>query len=157
MSNGSSNGDSFSFVHADTIVEGTVHARGRLRIDGTVRGSVTVEGTLDVAPGGRIEGGTVTAGRLRIAGTVVATVVAEGTVEIWRDGTLEGDVKAGALDVEEGATFVGRSERTGSTEATSLVREKPSDAAKTKVTARRVSIDAKKDPFDAPGMADDAF
>ena len=145
MANGSSDGESFSFIHADTLVEGTVHARGRLRVDGTVRGSVAVEGILDVAPGGRIEGGRITADRVRIAGTVVADVVAEGTVEIWRDGVIEGDVTAAALDVEEGATFQGRSVRAGAGHAS------PGPSTNTKVT-----IDA-KDPFDAPGIGGDAF
>lgn len=98
----------YSYLHPATIVDGTVHAE-RLRVDGTVRGSVEVEGLLEIAPGGRVEGGPVHARDVRIAGTVVGDVRAEGTVEIWPGGALEGDVRAGALDVDEGGRFLGRS------------------------------------------------
>ncbi len=98
----------YSYLHPSTTVEGDVHA-ARLRVDGTLRGSVVVEGLLEVAPGGRVEGGPVRAHDVRIAGAVIADVRAEGTVEVWRDGRLEGDVRAGALDVDEGGRFLGRS------------------------------------------------
>jgi cytoskeletal protein CcmA (bactofilin family) len=98
----------YSYLHPGTTVEGDVRA-ARLRVDGTLRGSVVVDGLLEVAPGGRVEGGPVRAHDVRIAGEVVADVVAEGTVEVWRDGRLEGDVRAGALDVDEGGRFLGRS------------------------------------------------
>jgi cytoskeletal protein CcmA (bactofilin family) len=99
----------YSFVDAGTRVEGSVCADGRLRVDGEVRGEVRAAGVVEVAPGGRIEGGPVRAAEVRIAGEVVADVIAEGRVEIWREARLEGDVRAGALDVEEGARFLGRS------------------------------------------------
>jgi cytoskeletal protein CcmA (bactofilin family) len=113
----------YSFVDAGTRVEGSVSADGRLRVDGEVRGEVRAGGVVEVAPGGRIEGGPVRAAEVRVAGEVVADVIAEGRVEIWRDARLEGDVRAGALDVEEGARFLGRS--------LPYDAEPPSDAAAT--------------------------
>lgn len=98
----------YSYLHSETTIEGSVRAK-RLRIDGTLRGAVEVEGVLEIAPGGRIEGGPVQAHDVRVAGEVVADVRAEGTVEVWRDGRLEGDVRAGALDIDEGGRFLGRS------------------------------------------------
>jgi cytoskeletal protein CcmA (bactofilin family) len=108
MARGRDRREPYSYLHPGTIVEGDVRAE-RLRVDGTVRGSVVVEGVLEVAPGGRVEGGPVHAHDVRIAGAVRADVRAEGTVEVWRDGLLEGDVRAGALDVDEGGRFLGRS------------------------------------------------
>jgi len=99
----------YSYVDAETTVEGTLKAGARLRVDGRVRGEVRVEGVLEVAPGGRIEVGPVRAADVRIAGEIVADVHAAGTVELWNGGRLEGDVRAASLDIEEGATFLGRS------------------------------------------------
>jgi len=99
----------FSFVHRDTRIDGTVRAEGRLRIDGVVYGAVQVGGLLEIAPGGRIENGPVRARDVRVAGVILGDVDAEGTVEIWDGGCLEGDVRAGALDVDEGGRFLGHS------------------------------------------------
>lgn len=109
MSRRSDASEPYSYVHSGTLVEGSLVVEGRLRIDGRVLGEVRVDGVLEIAPGGRIEGGPVRAASVRIAGEVVANVDAEGTVELWRGGRLEGDVRAGSLDVEEGARFLGRS------------------------------------------------
>lgn len=108
----------FSFVHRDTRIDGTVLAEGRLRVDGVVHGAVQVGGLLEVAPGGRIENGPVRARDVRVAGVILGDVDAEGTVEIWEGGCLEGDVRAGALDVDEGGRFLGHSGARG--EATNV-------------------------------------
>lgn len=99
----------YSYVDAETTVEGTLVAGARLRVDGRVRAEVRVDGVLEVAPGGRIELGPVRAGDVRIAGAILADVQATGTVEVWNGARLEGDVRAASLDIEEGATFLGRS------------------------------------------------
>ncbi|MEX2502357.1 MAG: polymer-forming cytoskeletal protein [Trueperaceae bacterium] len=98
----------YSYVHADTSVEGSFHANGRARVDGLVRGPVRVRGLLQVGPGGRIEGGPVRAQELHVAGIVTAPVIVPGAVEVWRGGRLEGEVRAGSLAIEMGGTFVGR-------------------------------------------------
>lgn len=99
----------YSYLHRDTVIDGDVVVEGRLRIDGTVRGSVRTGGILEVAPAGRVEGGPVRAAEIRIAGSVVGDVHAEDRAEIWRGGLVVGDVYAASLDVEEGARFRGRS------------------------------------------------
>ena len=103
-------GDSFTYIHQGTVLEGDLNAKGRVRVHGTVRGKVTVAGVLEVADGGLIEGGTIQADTVRIIGAIKANIEAKGKIEIWKTGVLEGDVKASALDIEEGARFTGRSE-----------------------------------------------
>jgi cytoskeletal protein CcmA (bactofilin family) len=106
---GQPQGEAFSYIHEGTVVRGAIEASGRLRVHGTVLGDVRVEGVLEVARGGLVEGATVAASEVRVLGTVRAAVTATAKVEIWKDGTIEGDVATAALDIEEGATFVGRS------------------------------------------------
>lgn len=103
----------FTYVHRGTTIVGELRAEGRVRVHGTVLGAVTVKGVLEVAEAGVIEGSLVTADEVKVLGRVVADVHAGGKVEIWKGGRLIGDVKARALDIEEGAFFTGRSEMVG--------------------------------------------
>jgi len=100
----------FTYIHQGTSIKGEVVASGRVRIHGSIKGNVVVDGVLEVAETGVIEGGLVKAGEIRILGCVRANVEASGKIEIWKKGELEGNVRAKALDIEEGATFSGRSE-----------------------------------------------
>lgn len=100
----------FTYIHKGTTLEGRIRAEGRVRVHGVVRGDVDVDGVVEVAPSGVIVGQTVKAAELRVLGRVEANVVVSGKVEIWNGGELVGDVKAAALDIEEGARFTGRSE-----------------------------------------------
>lgn len=100
----------FTYIHRGTTVTGDLEAEGRVRVHGTIRGNVSVQGVLEVAEAGVIEGTSVIADEVKILGRVAANVTAKGKIEIWKDGHLEGDVQAAALDIEEGARFTGRSE-----------------------------------------------
>ncbi|HKI57479.1 MAG TPA: polymer-forming cytoskeletal protein [Trueperaceae bacterium] len=100
----------FTYIHRGTKIVGDVEAEGRVRVHGTVQGNVRISGVLEVAEAGVIEGEHVEADEVKILGRVRANVTARGKIEIWKDGQLEGNVRAAALDIEEGASFTGRSE-----------------------------------------------
>jgi hypothetical protein len=92
------------------VVTGDVKARGRVRVHGAVHGDVEVDGLLEVAKDGVVDGASIVAEALVVLGRVRGAVRVSGKVEVWKGGVLEGDVRAGSLDIEDGATFVGRSE-----------------------------------------------
>lgn len=87
--------------------QGTLKVRGGLRIDGIVRGTVEVEGDLEVAPSGLIEGPDVKARSIIIRGTVKSNIVADETLSLTRTARLEGDLVASAINIEAGAFYVG--------------------------------------------------
>ena len=119
-----------TYIHKDTTLEGAVQAKGRVRVDGVVKGNITVDGVLEIAESGSVEGELVKATIVKIIGHVKANVEAAKKVEIWQKGRLEGDVKAAALDIEEGALFIGRSEmRSSAQEIRSLTQGKAVKAA----------------------------
>ncbi|AEB11123.1 bactofilin family protein [Marinithermus hydrothermalis] len=101
--------NALTYLGAGTEVQGTLKVEGNLRVDGTVLGTVVVAGDLEVAPTGRIEGDEVRARSILVNGEIRARVIAEGKLTLTRTARLEGDVIAHALDIEAGATFVGRS------------------------------------------------
>ena len=79
-----------------------------------VRGDVRVDGALEVAEAGLVQGTSIEADEVKIIGRVVVDkLVARGKVVIWDGGELIGDVQAASLDIEEGARFTGRSDMTG--------------------------------------------
>lgn len=114
---GKARAEPFTYIHEGTVLEGDLTAKGRVRVHGTVRGNLSVEGVLEVAEGGVVEGELVRADEVKILGQVKARVEASGKIEIWHQGRLEGDVRAAALDIEEGALFSGRSDMRPATAA----------------------------------------
>lgn len=118
----------FTYIHRGTKLVGDLEANGRVRVHGTVQGNVRVSGVLEVAEAGVIEGDRVEADEVKILGKVRANVDAKGKIEIWKDGLLEGDVRAAALDIEEGASFTGRSEMTAGRRAAPRLPESASPA-----------------------------
>jgi cytoskeletal protein CcmA (bactofilin family) len=97
-----------TYLGPETEVLGDLKARGQVRLDGLVRGSVWVEGELEVGPTGRVEGERVEAQAIQVHGEVRADLVAE-RVFLAKTARLTGNVRAQALEVEAGAVFVGQS------------------------------------------------
>jgi cytoskeletal protein CcmA (bactofilin family) len=90
-------------------IQGKISFMGRLSVDGLIAGDINSRGTLIVGPHGRIEG-NVRCTSIVIFGQVKGDIVARGRCELKCEGVLQGDIKAARLILEEGATFVGRSE-----------------------------------------------
>lgn len=104
----------FTYIQRGTTIVGKLEASGRVRVHGVVRGDVRVDGALEVAEAGLVQGTSIEADEVKIIGRVVVDkLVARGKVEIWDGGELIGDVQAASLDIEEGARFTGRSDMTG--------------------------------------------
>lgn len=139
------------------MVRGDLEAAGRVRVHGTILGNVRVEGVLEVAAEGSIKGERVEAEQVRILGSVEALVAATGKVEIWRGGSLDGDVRAASLDIEEGASFTGRSEMrpAGSPPALPKGRDAESGAATKPEAFAAEQVEGQDERTDQPDSADD--
>ncbi|MFC0595448.1 polymer-forming cytoskeletal protein [Thermus composti] len=97
-----------TYLGPETEVLGDLKAKGQVRIDGVVRGSVYVEGELEVGPTGRVEGERIEAQAVQVHGEVKADLVA-GKVALSKTARVTGSIRAQALDVEAGAVFIGQS------------------------------------------------
>lgn len=104
------NPTTLTYLGEGSEVEGNLKTPGNTRIDGKVKGSVIVEGDLEVGSNAHIEGDQVKANNIIVHGQVSAQVVALGKLHITKSARVEGDVRAMSLDVEAGAVFVGRSQ-----------------------------------------------
>lgn len=92
------------------LIEGEVTFTGAMRVDGTVRGAVSVpvdgEGALFIGSEGVIEG-DIRATEVVVEGRVNGSVFATGTVVIGPSGRVAGEVHYGALELAQGAEVQG--------------------------------------------------
>ena len=98
-------------IGAGTRVEGNIVFSGGLRIDGEVRGNVSVEngkdGTLIVSEHARIEG-EVAVSHLVANGTLVGPVHVRASLELQPNARVTGDVEYLQLEMLPGAVVQGR-------------------------------------------------
>ncbi len=113
-------------VGAGSEIEGSVRAPDGLQVDGTIVGSVDVDGGMSVGPGGVIRG-EVRADSAAVAGRVEGTVVVEGLLHVLETGVLEGEVEYGTLSVDEGGQLGGKTAHIDSAPAPA-VEEREDDA-----------------------------
>lgn len=93
----------------DVQIKGNVLFVESLIFDGKLEGEITTEGKLTLGPNSVING-NIEAGSAVVYGRVVGNITAADRCELKSNAHLEGDLRTARLQIEEGATFVGRSE-----------------------------------------------
>ena len=95
-----------SIVGAGLIIEGEFTSQEEVVVEGAVRGTLSTEDAVSVAPDGVVEA-DVRASSVAVAGQVTGNVTAGDRVDIQVGGRLIGDVKASRLTIADGASFRG--------------------------------------------------
>ncbi|MFZ4764646.1 MAG: bactofilin family protein [Roseimicrobium sp.] len=93
----------------DVEIKGSIKFSHDLIIDGKIEGEVTSDGALTVGENALIKGEIKTRG-VTIFGKVEGNITVQERCELKSNAVLVGDVAAGTLAIEEGATFLGRSQ-----------------------------------------------
>ena len=97
-----------TIIAQGTVIDGPLTSKEGTRIDGTINGNVSVNGSLIVGQEAKIVG-AVTATNLFLAGEIQGNVgVPTGKVEISDTGKLIGDLSAKVLVIDENAVFQGQ-------------------------------------------------
>lgn len=96
-----------NMIGEGTVLEGTLRARGDVRVSGRVVGRLEVAGKVIVAQEGSVEG-ELDAQSADIAGTIDGHIQTSERVVLKSTARIDGDIKAGRLVVEEGAVFAGQ-------------------------------------------------
>ncbi len=94
-----------------TEIDGTLHFKGSVRIDGKFTGKVFSPATLILGPRAVLQG-EVEVGELAVHGALSGQVRAAERVTIHASGRVEADLNTGKLVIEPGAYFRGRCEMT---------------------------------------------
>ncbi len=101
--------DTPTVIGSDAVFKGELTFQGSVQIDGTFEGGIQSAGTVYVSRKGKVKA-EVRAGSIELDGVISGNVVASERVQLNSSGKLMGDLKAKTMQVQEGATFVGRCE-----------------------------------------------
>ena len=96
-------------LSSDVEIKGTIKFQKELLIDGKVEGDINSDGALTVGENADIRAEIKTKS-ITIYGKVQGNVSVSERCELKSKCTLQGDLKAARLIIEEGATFIGKSE-----------------------------------------------
>src|SRR5664279_265062 len=107
--NASSSANSKNILNADVEIKGTLKFAGELTFDGKLEGDITSEGALNVGDNAVIKG-NLNVSSVVLRGKINGNVTAREKIEIKAKTELFGDIRAPKLVIEEGVTFVGKSE-----------------------------------------------
>lgn len=97
---------SVNLIGAGTSIEGEVKSNGDVRIDGSIRGSVTSKSKVVVGTTGTIEG-DVNCQNADISGIIKGKIICTEMLFLKSTAKIMGDITTGKLVVEAGATFTG--------------------------------------------------
>ena len=96
---------------SDVEIKGSLKFQKELTIDGKIEGEITSDGTLTIGENAEVKGEIKTKS-VTVLGKVNGNITVAERCELKTKAQLIGDLKAARLSIDEGATFVGKSEVT---------------------------------------------
>jgi cytoskeletal protein CcmA (bactofilin family) len=94
---------------SDVEIKGNLKFTGELTLEGKLEGEISSDGTLHLGDSAVVNG-NINVGSVIVRGKVNGNVVAKDKVDIKTKAELFGDVRSSKLVIEEGVTFVGKTE-----------------------------------------------
>ena len=88
------------------IFEGSIQSPVDIRIDGTVKGNLRIQGKLVVGPTGAVEG-DVLAAEASIAGKLRGSLEVKGLTTLAQTAQVQAELFTGQISIEAGAQFSG--------------------------------------------------
>jgi cytoskeletal protein CcmA (bactofilin family) len=98
-------------LSSDVEIKGSIKFQKELLIDGKVEGEINSDGILTIGENADIRGEIKTKS-ITVYGKVHGNITVAERCELKSKCVLQGDLKAARLIIEEGATFIGKSEVT---------------------------------------------
>ena len=96
-----------SFLSENVEINGNLHAKGGIRVDGKVKGVLRCDSAIYVGEQAKIEADIATHSLLS-SGSIRGRIVAEDTVKIYRPGSVSGEIRTCNLEIEKDVYFNGR-------------------------------------------------
>lgn len=93
-------------INSDTVIEGSIKARGNLRIDGKLTGTLECQGRIVIGASGVIEG-DIKCENAEIEGSLKANITVSDLLSLKSTAKVQGDIVTKKLAIEPGATFTG--------------------------------------------------
>lgn len=96
-------------LNSDVEIKGNLKFSGELTFEGKLEGEIHTDGTLHLGDSAIING-SIFAGSVIVRGKINGNITAKDKIDIKAKTELFGDIKAAKLVIEEGITFVGKTE-----------------------------------------------
>src|SRR5215510_2555530 len=96
-------------LNSDVEIKGTLKFSGEMTFDGKLDGDINSEGTLNLGDNAVVKG-NINVNAVVVRGKVNGNVTAREKIDIKTRTELFGDIRAPKLVIEEGVTFVGKTE-----------------------------------------------
>lgn len=94
-------------IGVDVVLNGNITAKEAIRIEGTIIGDVSSEGTLVISSTGKITG-NVSGSNIMVAGVLEGDMNSNGRIEVAATGRIMGNIKTKSLIIDENAVFQGQ-------------------------------------------------
>ena len=101
--------NSKNVLNSDVELKGTLKFSGELTFDGKLEGDINSDGTLNLGDNAVIKG-NINAVNIVMRGKINGNVIAKEKLDIKSKTELFGDIRGSKLVIEEGVTFVGKTE-----------------------------------------------
>jgi cytoskeletal protein CcmA (bactofilin family) len=102
-------GSSKNVLTSDVEIKGNLKFSGELTFEGKLEGEINSDGTLVLGDTAAING-NINVNSVVVRGKVNGNVIAKDKLELKSKAELFGDIRASKLAIEEGVTFVGKTE-----------------------------------------------
>ncbi len=96
-------------LSSDVEITGTLKFGGELTFEGKLEGDIVTDGTLQLGDS-TVVNGNISVASVVVRGKVNGNITAKDKIEIKAKAELFGDIRAAKLVIEEGVTFVGKTE-----------------------------------------------
>ncbi len=126
-------------IGTDVEITGNIRCAGSLRIDGKLEGELHCGADAVVGKSATVKG-NLNVNSVTIEGTVLGNVAAKDKIDMKATAKVTGDISAKRLAVEDGVTFIGKSEvnpAKSGVSSSAPPRVEPAEEAKTGAFARR--------------------
>jgi len=105
-SKGSSGSGMPNHINSDTVIEGSIKAKGNLRIDGKLTGTLECQGRVVIGASGSVDG-EIRCQNAEIEGSINANVFVSELLSLKSTAKVHGDIVTKKLAIEPGASFSG--------------------------------------------------
>lgn len=106
VNNTTQDAGSINLIGNGTNIQGDINSNGDVRIDGLLKGNISISGKLVVGPSGKIEG-NIQCQNADVSGEIHGKLNIADMLTLKASAKIEGDIITGKIAIEPNATFTG--------------------------------------------------
>jgi len=133
-------------IAEDIEITGSIKSNKNIQFDGKLNGDMICNGAAVIGQTASIKG-NITVDSVTVLGQINGNLTAKDRIELKSAARINGDIKAKRLTVEDGVTFIGKSEvNPGASQPTSPASTPTPDQKSGESEKKQASQSSKEDP-----------